>query len=130
VVRRENLNWAAAGFAPRHPSQSTRYLKYVVNGKTVVIHGMGINTQYRSLLNDSDRRARLDADLEEMQALGVNTLVGWDPAESDDVLLEAAQRHGIGVVMPFDLHPDADYTDPAVRASLTRQRRTSARRGI
>jgi len=95
--------------------------KYVVDGKTVVIHGMGINTQYKSLLNAPDRRARLDADLEEMQALGVNTLVGWDPAEFDDVLLETAQRHGIGVVMPFDLQPDADYTDPAVRASLTRQ---------
>jgi hypothetical protein len=94
---------------------------YVVNGKAQVIHGMGINTQYKSLLSAADRRARLDADLEEMHALGVNTLVGWDPAEFDDVLLEAAQRHGIGVVMPFDLHPDADYTDPTVRATLTQQ---------
>ncbi|HLZ21231.1 MAG TPA: hypothetical protein VKQ30_03820 [Ktedonobacterales bacterium] len=94
---------------------------YVVNGKAQVIHGMGINTQYTSLLSATDRRARLDADLEEMHALGVNTLVGWDPAEFDAVLLEAAQRQGIGVVMPFDLHPDADYTDPTVRATLTQQ---------
>jgi beta-galactosidase/beta-glucuronidase len=45
-------------------------------------------------------------------------VLGWDPAEFDDVLLDAAQRHGIGVVLPFDLDPQADYTDPAVRQQL------------
>jgi hypothetical protein len=53
-----------------------------------------------------------------LSALGVNTVLGWDPAEFDGTLLDAAQRHGIGVVLPFDLDPDADYTDPAVRQQL------------
>jgi hypothetical protein len=92
---------------------------YLVNGSPEVIHGVGLNTQYHSQLSPADRWARLDADLTEMRAMGVNTLVGWDPAEFDGVLLDAAQRHGVGVVMPFDLDPDADYTNPAVRADLT-----------
>jgi hypothetical protein len=99
--------------------QSSSGFVYLVNGTPQVIKGMGLNTQYHSELSPSDRRARLEADLTEMQSMGVNTLVGWDPAEFDGVLLDAAQRHGIGVVLPFDLSPDADYTDPAVRAELT-----------
>ena len=70
-----------------------------------MIHGMGLNTQYRAQLTPAARSARLDTDLAEMQALRVNTLVGWDPAEFDETLLEVAGRHGIGVVMPFDLDP-------------------------
>jgi len=82
---------------------------------------MGLNTQYASQLTAAERRARLDADFREMQALGVNTVVGWDPAEFDDVLLDVAQQHDIGVVMPFDLRPDVDYSDPAVRSELTHE---------
>ena len=73
-------------------------------------------------MTPAERAARLDADMAAFQQLGVNTVLGWDPAEFDDVLLAAAERHGIGVVMPFDLDPEADYTDPAVR-------QTPARRG-
>jgi beta-galactosidase/beta-glucuronidase len=98
--------------------QSGTGFVYVVNGIPSVIKGIGINTQYQSELSPSERRARLDADLAEMQRMGVNTLVGWDPAEFDGMLLDAAQRHDIGVVLPFDLSPDADYTDPSVRAEL------------
>ena len=92
--------------------------QYLVNGQPEVIKGMGLNTQYAQQLSPSDRAARIDQDMAEMQAMGVNTVLGWDPAEFDDVLLEAAQRHGIGVVMPFDLDPSADYTDPSVRQQL------------
>jgi len=53
-----------------------------------------------------------------LSSLGVNTVLGWDPAEFDETLLDAAQRHGIGVIMPFDLDPEADYTDPTVRQQL------------
>jgi len=93
--------------------------RYLVDGRAQVIQGMGLNTQYASQLTAAERRARLDADFREMQALGVNTVVGWDPAEFDDVLLDVAQQHDIGVVMPFDLRPDVDYSDPAVRSELT-----------
>jgi hypothetical protein len=94
------------------------HYEYLVNGQSQGIKGMGLNTQYAQQLSPSDRAARIDQDMAEMQAMGVNTVLGWDPAEFDDVLLNAAQRHGIGVVMPFDLDPSADYTDPTVRQQL------------
>jgi beta-galactosidase/beta-glucuronidase len=67
------------------------------------------------------RAARLDADFAAMSQLGVNTLVGWDPAEFDETLMEHAAAHGLGVVLPFDLDPQADYTDPDYRAELSAQ---------
>ncbi|HEY1296010.1 MAG TPA: hypothetical protein VGJ60_23275, partial [Chloroflexota bacterium] len=82
--------------------------QYLVNGQPVTIKGMGLNTQYASQLSPEARAAQLDSDMAAMSALGVNTVLGWDPAEFDGTLLDAAQRHGIGVVMPFDLDPDAD----------------------
>lgn len=92
--------------------------QYLVNGQPLVIKGMGLNTQYAQMLSPADRAARIDSDMAEMSALGVNTVLGWDPAEFDTLLLDAAQRHGIGVIMPFDLDPEADYTDPDVRQRL------------
>ena len=97
---------------------SDYHYQYLVNGEPQVIKGMGMNTQYASQLSPADRAARLDSDMAELSAMGVNTVLGWDPAEFDGVLLDAAQRHGIGVVMPFDLDPSADYTDPTVRQQL------------
>jgi hypothetical protein len=91
---------------------------YLVNGQPQVIQGMGLNTQYASQLSPEDRAQQLESDMAELQSLGVNTVLGWDPAEFDEVLLDAAQRHGIGVIMPFDLDPAADYTDPTLRQQL------------
>lgn len=97
---------------------SNYHYQYIVDGQPQVIKGMGLNTQYAQQLSPADRAARIDSDMAELSALGVNTVLGWDPTEFDTVLLDAAQRHGIGVVMPFDLDPDADYTDPDVRQRL------------
>ena len=94
------------------------HYQYLVNGQPQIIKGMGLNTQYVQFLSPADRAARLDSDMRQLAAVGVNTVLGWDPAEFDLVLLDAAQRHGIGVVMPFDLDPSADYTDSAVRQQL------------
>lgn len=94
---------------------------YLVNGHPEVIQGMGMNTQYAQQLSLDDRARQLDSDMAALQSLGVNTVLGWDPAEFDEVLLDAAQRHGIGVIMPFDLDPDADYTDPALQQQLRDQ---------
>jgi hypothetical protein len=91
------------------------------NGRPLVIRGMGLNTQYRTFLSPEERVARLDADMAAYRALGVNTVLDWDPAEFDEVLLDAARRHGIGVIPPFDLDPEADYTDPEVRQALRDQ---------
>jgi hypothetical protein len=93
--------------------------QYLVNGQPVTIKGMGLNTQYASQLTPEARAAQLDSDMAALSAIGVNTVLGWDPAEFDVTLLDAAQRHGIGAVMPFDLDPDADYTDPSVRQQLS-----------
>jgi hypothetical protein len=111
---------------PRRPSRvevvgADYQFQYLVNGEPQVIKGMGLNTQYAQQLSPEDRAARLDADMAALAVLGVNTVLGWDPAEFDDVLLDAAQRHGIGVVMPFDLDPEADYTDPVLRQQLRDQ---------
>jgi hypothetical protein len=92
---------------------------YVVNGAPTVIHGMGLNTQYHTQLTPEQRAARLDADFAEMADMGVNTVLGWDQAEFDETLMQTAQARGIGVVLPFDLDPDLDYTDPLVRVDLT-----------
>jgi hypothetical protein len=92
--------------------------RLLVDGEPTTIRGMGLNTQYR---HDADRPAHLDADMTALRALGVNTLVGWDPAEFDQTLLDEAAAHQLGVVLPFDLDPDADYTDPDYRARLTEQ---------
>lgn len=112
---------AAAGPSEVQVVGSNARFQYLVNGAPQVIQGMGLNTQYSSQLSPADRAARIEADMTEMSALGINTVLGWDPAEFDNVLLDAAQRHGIGVIVPFDLDPNADYTDPAVRADLHAQ---------
>jgi hypothetical protein len=93
--------------------------QYTVNGVPQVIRGMGYNVRYRNLPPD-ERARRIDRDFAALHAAGVNTIFGWEPAEFDEVLLDSAYRHGLGVAPPFDLDPDADYADPAVRAELTR----------
>jgi hypothetical protein len=93
--------------------------QYLVNGRPQVIRGMGLNTRYTRLLSPGQRALRLDADFQLMQRLGVNTVLGWDEAEFDDTLMALAQKHHLGVVVPFELDQDADYTDPAVRAQAT-----------
>jgi hypothetical protein len=93
----------------------------LVNGEPQVIRGMGLNTQYTRTLTPAQRAARLDSDFAALRSMGVNTVLGWDPSEFDSVLLDAAQDHGLGVVMPFDIDPATDFTDPGIRAQLTRQ---------
>jgi len=90
----------------------------LVNGQPHVIKGMGLNTQYTRFMSPTERAARLDADMAAYQELGVNTVLGWDPAEFDQTLLDSAAQHNIGVVLPFELDPQADYTDPEVRQQV------------
>jgi hypothetical protein len=49
----------------------------------------------------------------------VNVIFGWFQQQFDQVTLDAAQRHGLGVGMPFELNQDLEYADPALRARLT-----------
>jgi beta-galactosidase/beta-glucuronidase len=92
--------------------------EYFVNGQPQVIKGMGLNTQYNQFMSPTDRTTQLDADMAAYGDMGVNTVLGWDPAEFDQTLLDSAARHDIGVVLPFDLDPAADYTVPELRQQL------------
>jgi hypothetical protein len=87
------------------------------NTSSEVIRGVGYNPQYAGL-SPTDRAAVYDRDFSEMQRLGINTIEGWFENQFDGVTLDAAQRHGIGVLMPFELNQDWDYTDPSVRAGI------------
>ncbi len=93
--------------------------QYTVNGVPQVIRGIGYNVRYRTLPLD-ERVRRLDRDFALLQKAGVNTVFGWEPAEFDSVLLDVAQRHGLGVALSFEMDPEAAYADPAVRQRITR----------
>ncbi|MCC7370653.1 MAG: hypothetical protein IT306_19695 [Chloroflexi bacterium] len=94
--------------------------QYTVNGIPQVIRGIGYNVQYRRLAPE-ERTRRLDRDFAELRKAGVNTVFGWEQDEFDVALLDAAQRHGLGVAPPFELDPEAAYGDPAVRERITRE---------
>jgi len=93
---------------------------YYVNGVQKRIRGVGYNA---ITVGDSpdDRMARYDRDFAFMRASGINTILGWDQREFDDVLLAKAAAHGLGVVLPFDLQPSWNYEDPSVKAKLTQE---------
>ncbi len=93
---------------------------YRVDGHPEVVRGMGYNPQTGGL-GRAERESKLDRDLSLMRANGVNTLLGWDPVEFDDLTLDVAAQHGIGVIVPFDFDFRADYADGATRATVARQ---------
>ncbi|MCC6174567.1 MAG: hypothetical protein IT305_04610 [Chloroflexi bacterium] len=90
---------------------------YLVNGKPTVIRGMGYNPWYASL-PVADRRTRYDRDFAEMRSIGINTIEGWFENQFDRVTLDAAQAQGIGVIMPFELNQDYDYSRPEVQQAF------------
>ena len=91
--------------------------QYVVDGTPETIHGVGYNPWYANL--SPDQRASLyDRDFSAMHGSGINTIDGWFENQFDTVTLDAAARNGIGVLMPFELNQDLDYTDPTVRARI------------
>ena len=92
--------------------------QYTINGVPRVIRGIGYNVRYRRLPDD-ERARLLDRDFAALKQAGVNTVFGWEPREFDTLLLDTAQRHGLGVAPPFELDPEAEYGDPAVRARIT-----------
>jgi len=89
---------------------------YTVNGTRQVLRGIGYNVPYHTRTREW-RAQRYDRDFAMMRAAGFNTLVGWDEREFDDLTLDKAQQYGLGVIWPYDLPPDGDYTDPAFRAA-------------
>ena len=114
----------------RHPSAGARSVvalegggyrfTYRVNGQPTVIRGMGYTPRYACLPTE-ERRRRYERDFARMRAIGVNTLEGWFQDQFDEVTLDAAHAHGLGVIMPFELNQDYDYADPAARESFRAQ---------
>ena len=91
--------------------------QYVVDGTAETIRGVGYNPQYAAL-SPVQRAAMYDRDFADMHRLGVNTIEGWFETQFDSVTLDSAARNGIGVMMPFELNQDWDYTNPNVTASI------------
>jgi hypothetical protein len=91
-----------------------------VDGQPTVVRGMGYNPWYASLPAD-ERQQRYRRDFSAMQEIGVNTLEGWFQNQFDEVTLDEAQRHGLKVILPFELNQDYDYRDPAVKAMFRQQ---------
>lgn len=92
---------------------------YRVNGRRQVIRGMGYNPTYAQLPAE-ERARRYERDFGMMRRAGVNTVLGWVTEEFDGLLLDKAQEQGLGVIMPYHLDPELDYTDPAVRDRVAR----------
>ncbi len=91
--------------------------EYWVNGKREVVKGFG----YNAMTDDEspqEKAGRFDRDFSAMAGFGANTIVGWDETEFDDLLLSQAARHGLGVILPFDLRATFPYEDPQFRQQL------------
>jgi hypothetical protein len=91
-----------------------------VDGKPTIVRGMGYNPWYAEL-SDEERRQRYRRDFSAMHEVGVNTLEGWFQNQFDEVTLDEAHRHGLKVILPFELNHDYDYSDPAVKAMFREQ---------
>jgi hypothetical protein len=91
---------------------------YAVNGRREVIRGFGYNPVVDGQ-TPTERAALYDRDFAAMADAGANTIVGWDEPHFDEVLMDKAAQHNLGVILPFDLTPSMAYEDPAERRRLT-----------
>ncbi|MBV9131075.1 MAG: hypothetical protein JO318_00150 [Chloroflexi bacterium] len=91
--------------------------QYLVDGVPETIKGVGYNPWYAAL-SPADRKAVYDRDFAEMHKAGINTIEGWFENQFDSVTLDEAARNGIGVMMPFELNQDWDFTDPNVQQQI------------
>lgn len=92
---------------------------YRVAGQPEVVRGMGYNPPIGGQ-PPAARRPRIERDLALMAASGVNTLIGWNPAVFDGLLLDVAHRHGLGVALPFDVDFTMDVRESVTRRAFTR----------
>lgn len=93
---------------------------YFVDGQRTRIRCFGYNTITRGL-SDEERAERYDREFAQMRAAGANFVLGWDQFHFDEVLLDAAARHGLGVALHFDLPPTRAYADPVMRATALKE---------
>ncbi|HEU0167857.1 MAG TPA: glycoside hydrolase family 2 TIM barrel-domain containing protein, partial [Chloroflexota bacterium] len=107
--------------------------QYLVNGQPRVFIGMGYDPIYRYLSTEG-RAANYQRDFQLLHDAGVNTITGWDADKGydqdkfDELTLSIAEQHDIGVVMPLNLPPGGDYTDPTFVQSLLDEARSKVER--
>jgi hypothetical protein len=130
---------AAAASGPIGPSHVTTAklqdgsYQYLVNGQPQLLIGMGYDPIYRHL-PDEQRTANYRRDFTMLREAGVNTITGWDADKGyeqdkfDEITLNIANDFGLGVVMPLNLPPEANYDDPAVVDDLLAQGRAKVER--
>lgn len=92
---------------------------YTVEGQPERIRGVGYNVEYMHL-PPADRAARYERDFGLMRGAGVNTILGWQTEQFDELTLEKAQEYGIGVIMPYHLVGEGDYASPAYQEQVER----------
>jgi hypothetical protein len=107
---------------PRQPAPTQIELRktgngftLLANGRATYVKGLNYNVNYTAL--DEDLQLKLHRrDFQIMRDAGVNVVVGW--GIYDDTTLNVAQEFGIGVIMPFDLSPEAAYENENTRDEL------------
>ncbi|MBI2955485.1 MAG: hypothetical protein HYY30_14315 [Chloroflexi bacterium] len=97
---------------------------YTVNGVPETIRGVGYNVIYRGY-SDEERARLYDRDFWLMWQSGFNTIAGWDQDKGyeqdkfDELLLTKADQYGLGVIMPYYLPPEGDYTSEDYRQQVS-----------
>jgi hypothetical protein len=124
-----SLRTSAAGSVTEavgtHPQYQLR-----VDGSPFRIRGVGYNV-YASKLGREERTAHYERDFRLMQQVGLNTVLGWEQSEFDEVLLDKAHEFGLRVILPFQLPPQVElvnYSDDGTRTNLLADIRAWARR--
>ncbi|MBI2888272.1 MAG: hypothetical protein HYY02_13850 [Chloroflexi bacterium] len=95
----------------------TNGFEYSVNGKRRSIRCIG----YNAMTLDEDpeeRKQHINRDFTAIRAYGANTVVGWNQLEFDAVLLEMAATRNLGVILPFELDSDWDYSNAQMKQRL------------
>jgi hypothetical protein len=90
---------------------------YQVDGTPQFIRGIGYNAVTKGQ-SEQQRIERYSRDFAAIRAMGANTITGWDQSEFDDILMQQAAEHGLGVILPLHLDPGWDYGDPASRQQI------------
>ncbi len=90
---------------------------YLVDGTPEAIRGIGYNPQYAGL-HRSERANLYQRDFSEIRSIGANTIEGWYDNQFDQLTLEYAARNGLGVILPYRLDHDWDYSDPGVQERI------------
>ncbi|MFH1486722.1 MAG: hypothetical protein ABIH46_11680, partial [Chloroflexota bacterium] len=89
-------------------------------GRPETIRGVGYNVIHWDLTT-KERRRRYNSDFAQMREVGMNTILGWDHQEFDELTLEKAEKYGLGVVMPYLLPSHGEYGNPVYEEQLERE---------